>query len=66
MSALRVYIPSVSTRLIGMSLTRTGWIKRNRLRIGVWCFGLSMYKWGLASSVKCECGTSKQTEDHII
>ena len=25
-----------------------------------------MHKWGLASSVKCECGASEQTADHII
>ena len=56
MSALGVYIPWVSTRLIGMNLTRTAWVKLNRLR-----FCSSMHKWGLAPSVKCECGASEQT-----
>ena len=66
MSALGVYIPRVSTRPIVMSLTRTAWIKFNRLRTGVGRFGWSMHKWVLASSAKCECGTSEQTADHII
>ena len=66
MSALGVYIPWVSTRPIGMSLTRTAWVKLNRLRTGVWCFGSSMHWWGLASSAKCECGANEQTADHII
>ena len=35
MSALGVYIPRISTRPIGMSLTRTAWVKLNCLRIGV-------------------------------
>ena len=42
------------------------WIKFNRLRTGVWLFGLSMHKWSLASSAKCKCGASQQTVDHII
>ena len=66
MSALGVYIPRVSTRPIGMSLTRTAWVKLNRLRTGVGRFGLSMLKWDLGSSAKCECGASEQTADHII
>ena len=66
MSALGVYIPKVSTRPIGMSLTRTAWVKLNRLRTGVGRFGSSMHKWGLASSTKCVCGASEQTADHII
>ena len=57
-SALGVYIPRVSTRPIGMSLTRTAWVKLNRLRTGVGRFGSSMHKWGLAPSAKCKCGAS--------
>ena len=49
-----------------MSLTRTAWVKINRLRTGVGRFGASMQKWGVASSAKCECGASEQTADHII
>ena len=62
----RVYIPRVSTRSIGMSLTRTAWAKLNRLRTGVGRFGSSMHKWGLASLVKCECSACEQTADHNI
>ena len=66
MSALGVYISRVNTRPIGMNLTKTAWVKLNRLRTGVERFGSSMHKWGLASSANCECGASEQTADHII
>ena len=66
MSALGVYIPKVSTRPIGMSLTRTAWVKLNRLRTGVGRFGLFMRKWGLASSAKFECGAGEKIADHTI
>ena len=66
MSALGVFIPSVSTRPIAMSLTRTVWVKLNRRRTSVGRFGSSMHKWGLAPSAKCECGARKQTADHIV
>ena len=65
-SARGVYIPRVSTRPIGMSLTRTAWVKFNRLRTDVGRFDSSMHKWGLVSSAKCECGASEQIADHII
>ena len=65
MSALGVYIPRVSTRPIGMSLTKTAWVKLNCLRTGIGRFDSSMDKWGLASA-KCKCGTSEQTADQII
>ena len=54
MQALGVYIPRVSTRPIGMSWTRTAWVKLNRLRTVVGRFGSSMHKWSLASLSKCE------------
>ena len=66
MAALGVYIPRVSTRPIGMSWTRTAWVKLNRLLTGVERFGSSMHKWSLASSAKCECDASEQTADQII
>ena len=44
MSALGVYISMVSTKPIGMSLTKTAWVKLNRLRTGVGRFSSSMHK----------------------
>ena len=64
LSALGVYISRVSTRSNGMSLTRTTWVKLNRLRTGVGRFGSSMHKWGHASLVRVCAG--EQTADHII
>ena len=49
-----------------MNLTKTAWVKLNRLRTGVRRFGSFMHKWGLASSANCEYGASKQTADYII
>ena len=66
MSALGIYIFRASTRPIGMSLTRTAWVKLNRLHTGIRCFTLFMHKWSLASSAKCECDANKQTADYII
>ena len=43
-SALGVYIPKVSTRPIGMSLTSTAWVKLNRLCTSVGRFVSSMNK----------------------
>ena len=65
MPALGVYIPRVSTRPIGMRLTRTALVELNRLRTGVGHFGSSMHKWGPVSLAKCECGASEQIADHI-
>ena len=49
-----------------MSLPRTSWVRLNRLQTGIGRFHLSMYKWGLAPSSNCKCGTTEQTADHII
>ena len=49
-----------------MSLTRTAWVKLNRLHTGIGCFGSSMDKWGLTTSVNYERGASEQTAHHII
>ena len=66
MSALGVYIFKISTRHIGMSLTRTAWVKLNCLRTGIGGFGSSIHQRGLASKGKCECGPSSQTAYYII
>ena len=58
--------PKISSRLLGMSLPRTSWLRLNRLRTGVERFHSSMYKWGLASSPNCERGATEQTADHVI
>ena len=55
-----------SSRPLGMSLPRTSWVRPNPLRSGVGRFYSSMYKWGLAPSPNCECGTAEQTADHVV
>ena len=62
---VRAFIPRVSSKPLGMSLPRT-YPRLNRLRTGVGHFHSSMYKWGLAPSPNCECGTTEQTADYII
>ena len=66
-STLRVlaFIPSVSSKPLGMSLPRTSWVRLNLLQTGVVHFHSSMYKWGLAPSSNCKCRTTEQTADHI-
>jgi len=38
-----------------MTLPRRAWVRLNRLRTGVVRFHSWLYKWGMASSVTCEC-----------
>ena len=65
-SRLRVFVPEIGARPVGMGLPRAAWIKLNRLRTGVGRFHSSMHKWGLATSPNCECGASEQTADHVL
>ena len=65
-SDLRAFIPSASTRPMGMGLPRSSWVRPNRLRAGVGCFQSFVHKWGLAPTSNCECGAAEQTAEHII
>ena len=65
-SKVRAFIPRVSSRPLGMSLSRTSWVRLNRLRTDVGRFRSSKYKWGLAPSPNSECGATEQTADHVI
>ena len=65
-SRVRAFIFMVSSRPLEMSLSRTSWVRLNRLRTGVGRIHSSMYKWGLASSPNCKSGGTKQTADHVI
>jgi len=38
----------------------------NRLHTGVGRFRSCLYKWGMASSAACECGTEEQAVDHVV
>jgi len=49
-----------------MTLPRRTLVRLNRLRTGVARFRSCLYKWGMASSAACECGTEEQTVDHVI
>jgi len=53
------------THTHGMTLPRRAWVRLNRLCTGVGRFDSCLYKWGMASSATCECGT-EQTVDHVI
>jgi len=48
-----------------MTLPRRDWDRLNRLRTGVGRFCSCLYKWGITSSATCECGSEKQTVDHV-
>ena len=65
-SRVHAFIPRVSLIQLEMSLPRASRVKLNRLWTSVGRFHSSMYKWGLASSPHCECGTTEQTADHVI
>ena len=47
-------------------LTRSAWVRLNRLRTGTGRFRSNMHRWGLAPSAACECGAEEQNADHLI
>ena len=59
-SDLRAFIPKTSTRLMGMGLPRSSWVRLNRLRAGVGCFQSFMHNWGLELRV-WRCRTNRRT-----
>ena len=65
-SRLHQFITGISPSPPGMNLSRSTWVKLNRLRTGVGLFRSTMYKWGMASTGACECGAEEQTVDHLI
>ena len=56
---------NVSHSPLGDKLSRSAWVRFNRLRTGVVRFHTNMCKWSLASCAACEWG-EEQTADHII
>ena len=65
-SIIYVFISSASSRFLRIGFPRTSRVKLNCLRNGVGRFHSSMYKWSLAPLLKCECGATEQTPDHVI
>ena len=65
-SRLRVFVPGIGGRPVGMGLLRAAWVKLNRLPTDVGRFHSSMHKWSLALLPNCECGASEQTADYVL
>ena len=65
-SRLRAFVPGTSAKPVGMGLPRAALVKLICLQTGVEGFHSSIHKWGLASSLNCECGASEQTADHVL
>ena len=63
---LCVFIPMTRIRPVGMSLSRTAWVKLNRFQTGVGRFYFCMHKWDLALSPNWECGAFEPTADHVL
>jgi len=63
---LRIFILDTSTHPLGMTLPRRAWVQLKCLRTGVGRFRSCLYRWGMASSAACECGTEEQTVDHVV
>ena len=50
----------------GHELSRSAWVRLNRLRTGIGRFGSLMYRWGLTTTAVCDCGAEQQTPDHLL
>ena len=63
---LRVFVPRMGARHVGMALSRAVWDRLNLLKTGVRRFHSSMHKWGLVPSPNCECGAAEQIADRVL
>ena len=62
---LRNIIPDANTKVIGMQLLRTAWVRLNCLQTGAGRFCSNTEKWGVASSATCEYRLEEQTTNHV-
>ena len=58
--------PDTGTHLPEMALPRAVWVRLNPLHTGVGRFLSCSYKWGMASSMTCECGSEEQIVDRVF
>ena len=65
-TASQVLSSPATTPPVGAKLPRQSWVKLNRLRSGVGCFGRFMKQRGPQKSTACAYGKPVQTADHII
>ena len=65
-SPLKRFIQDPTATIPGCNLPRSAWSKLNRLRSGVGRFNANLYRWGLAESPACDCGSEEQSADHVI
>jgi len=62
---LYIFIHDTGKYSPGVTLPRRAWVQLNHHRTSVGRFGSCLYKWGMASSPACECGTEEPTIDHV-
>jgi len=65
-SFISTFIPYTYTHPLGITLPRTAWGWLNCLRTSVRRFHSCLYRWGVAISVACDCGTEEQTVNHVV
>ena len=66
LTRLHTFILDTGTHPPGMTLPRIAWVRLKCLCTGDGRFRSCLYKWGMASSAACECGTEEQTVDHVV
>jgi len=64
-ASLRTFIPDIGVHPPVMTLPRTAWVQRNRLRTDVGRFRSCSHKWGMALSVTCE-SCAEQAVEHVV
>jgi len=50
----------------GMTFPGRAWVRPNCVRTSVRRFQSCLYKWGMVSSVACECDAEEQTIDNVV
>ena len=63
---LRAFVPDTGTNSPGIALSRTAWVRINRLRSDVGRSRFYLHKWGMASSAACERYAEEQNAGYVV
>ena len=65
-SRLHTFVTDVGPLPRGHELSRSAWVRLNRLRTGIGRFGPLMYRWKLTTPAVWDCGAGQQTPEDLL